>query len=404
MINKFQQGGKQDAVMQFVQGLAQTLQADPQQVIQIAQQNPQALEAAIQTYQQTKDIKQAAQTFQQAVQQQTQAARHGAKLNYIKSLKNQCAEDEEIVYYKKGGSVGCGCKKKENGGEIKKAEQGAVAEFKMQYGNKMMQLAEANKNRKEAEEERKKREDKWRKGQIVVGKDIQKGQENSGPKAKTQTDQALKDNKGIGKNKCGSKIKKHQEGSVIAQFKKAYKQGGSLNGIPFYQGGTNEGGIQSMAELIPIYGTYKAGQRFFRNPSWRTAGELAISGLADAAMVTGIGTGVGAALKAGNMAVKAGKVAKVASNLKKIKAARNLKYGQPYGISGYSDDAARTASNLASDALTYGTDYGKAVQQGNKLIRQANWADGAADTYNTAKWMGESALGSGITGALARKK
>jgi hypothetical protein len=89
----------------------------------------------------------------------------------------------------------------------------------MQYGNKIMQLAEANKNRKKAEEERKKREDKWRKGQIVVGKDIQKGQENSGPKAKTQTDQALKDNKGIGKNKCGSKINKHQEGSVIAKFK-----------------------------------------------------------------------------------------------------------------------------------------------------------------------------------------
>lgn len=134
MINKFQQGGKQqDAVMQFVQGLAQTLQADPQQVIQIAQQNPQALEAAIQTYQQTKDIKQAAQTFQQVVQQQTQAARHGAKLNYIKSLKNQCAEDEEVVYYKKGGSVGCGCKKKEDGGEIKKAEQGAVARFKEGY-------------------------------------------------------------------------------------------------------------------------------------------------------------------------------------------------------------------------------------------------------------------------------
>jgi hypothetical protein len=148
-------------------------------------------------------------------------------------LKNQCAEDEEVVYYKKGGSVGCGCKKKEDGGQVKKDCGGsAVAKFKMQYGNKMMQLAEANKNRKKAEEEKKKREDKWRKGQIVVGKDIQKGQENSGPKAKTQTDQALKDNKGIGKNKCGSKIKKHQEGSVIAQFK-MHRKGGSLNGIPF---------------------------------------------------------------------------------------------------------------------------------------------------------------------------
>lgn len=174
------------------------------------------------------EYKQAVQNQQKQQQAQAQKAAHGAKLNYFKSLKNQCAEDEEVVYYKKGGSVGCGCKKKEDGGQVKKDCGGsAIAKFKMQYGNKMIQLAEANKNRKKAEEEKKKREDKWRKGQIVVGKDIQKGQENSGPKAKTQTDQALKDNKGIGKNKCGSKIKKHQEGSVIAQFK-MHRQGGKI--------------------------------------------------------------------------------------------------------------------------------------------------------------------------------
>jgi hypothetical protein len=48
-------------------------------------------------------------------------ALHGAKLNYFKNLKHQCADDEELVYYKKGGSVDCGCKKKKDGGEIKKA-------------------------------------------------------------------------------------------------------------------------------------------------------------------------------------------------------------------------------------------------------------------------------------------
>jgi hypothetical protein len=60
-------------------------------------------------------------------------------LNYFKSLKNQCAEDEEVVYYKKGGSVSCGCKKKEDGGQVKKAEEGWKAKFKarkMQSGNK----------------------------------------------------------------------------------------------------------------------------------------------------------------------------------------------------------------------------------------------------------------------------
>ena len=110
---------KQDeAIMQFVQGLAQTLQADPQEVIQIAQQNPNALKSAVEVFQQTQDIQQAAQAFQQSLQQQTKVAKHGAKLNYIKSLKNKCAEDEELVYYKKGGSIGCGCvKKKETGGK-----------------------------------------------------------------------------------------------------------------------------------------------------------------------------------------------------------------------------------------------------------------------------------------------
>lgn len=132
MINKFQQGGKQDeAIMQFVQGIAQVLQADPQQVVQAAQQNPEALKAAVQVFQKTQDIKQAAQTFAQAVQQKTQAAKHGAKLNYIKSLKHQCAEDEEVYYFKKGGSVGCGCRKKEDGGEVTKAQKGtAVDKFK----------------------------------------------------------------------------------------------------------------------------------------------------------------------------------------------------------------------------------------------------------------------------------
>lgn len=390
MINKFQQGGKQqDAIMQFVQGIAQVLQADPNKVIQIAQQNPKALEQAVKVFQQTQDINQAAQAFTQSIQK----AKQGAKLNYIKSLKHQCADDEELYYYKKGGSVDCGCKKKEDGGEVVKASTG-VELFREDQKKKKQNTQQQSKWTNIEDNELKKLSEK----KNLTPQEKQRLQQlrNKFKNSSNTKDYEMEE------GKKGMKIKKDC-GGAVAKFKK-HRQGGSLNGIPFYQGGTNEGGIQSMAELIPIYGTYKAGQRFFRNPSWRTAGEFAVSGLADAAMLTGIGAGAGAALKAGNMAVKAGKVAKAASNLKKIKAARNLKYGQPYGISGYSDDAARTASNLASDALTYGTDYGKAVQQGNKLIRQANWADGAADTYNTAKWMGESALGSGITGALARKK
>ena len=244
MINKFQQGGKQDAVMQFVQGLAQTLQADPQQVIQIAQQNPQALEAAIQTYQQTKDIKQAAQTFQQAVQQQTRAARHGAKLNYIKSLKNQCAEDEEVVYYKKGGSVGCGCKKKEDGGEIKKEQKGGsvVDRFKRKVKEEKWDDKKDNKLDSLSQEEAKK----------TITPQGKKDLKSLREKFKKSTN---KKDYEVEEGKCGGKVKKHQEGSVIERFKTSLKNGGSLNGIPFMQNGTPKGGLPTAPKAEDRYRT-----------------------------------------------------------------------------------------------------------------------------------------------------
>ena len=44
-----------------------------------------------------------------------QKAAHGTKLQYFKSLKHKCADDEEVYYYKAGGSVGCGCRKIQKG-------------------------------------------------------------------------------------------------------------------------------------------------------------------------------------------------------------------------------------------------------------------------------------------------
>lgn len=78
------------------------------------------------------EYKKAVESQQQQQAQQAQKALHGAKLQYFRKLKNQCAEDEEVVYYKKGGSVSCGCKKKENGGEVRKARLGcsAIDKFK----------------------------------------------------------------------------------------------------------------------------------------------------------------------------------------------------------------------------------------------------------------------------------
>ena len=79
-------------------------------------------------------LKQAYTEFTQLMQQQAQKAKHGAKLQYFRQLKNQCAEDEELYYFKKGGSIGCGCKKKkmEAGGPApkKKMTSKVVEDFK----------------------------------------------------------------------------------------------------------------------------------------------------------------------------------------------------------------------------------------------------------------------------------
>lgn len=221
MIKKFQQGGQADqAIMQFVQGIAQELQVDPQQVVQAAQQNPEALKAAVQVFQKTQDIKQAAQTFAQAIQQKTQAAKHGAKLNYIKSLKHQCAEDEELYYYKKGGSLGCGCRKKENGGEVTKAQKGtAVDKFK----NRKVQT---DFSRDEAE---------YFKGThpANTGNSYQPSERGKKPVAKRLTQKPVskvenedanvgdeyppsaRGKKPVVKKSCGSKLKKHFNGGSL---------------------------------------------------------------------------------------------------------------------------------------------------------------------------------------------
>jgi Zn ribbon nucleic-acid-binding protein len=57
---------------------------------------------------------------QQMQQQQVQAARFGAKLNYIRNLKGLCPEGQEPKYFKVGGRLCKKCMKKQKmqgGGE-----------------------------------------------------------------------------------------------------------------------------------------------------------------------------------------------------------------------------------------------------------------------------------------------
>lgn len=153
---------EQELQQAFIQFLAQKTGA----------KNQQELEAAIQQLGE-EGLKQAYAEFMQVMQQQqVQAAKFGAKLNYIKQLRGQCPDGYEVKYFRNGGTVSKGCvackkqaeeintpsdpieafkcgykmkKKKENGGNIemdkcgkkmKKAACGTKVE-KAQRGNKV---------------------------------------------------------------------------------------------------------------------------------------------------------------------------------------------------------------------------------------------------------------------------
>ena len=172
---------------------------------------------------------------------------HGAKLNYFKSLKNQCAEDEEVVYYKKGGSVGCGCKKKEQGGEVPTAKEGsAIAKFKaarkMQKAGKMPPV-KVEKNdtvhvngipysitySDGTKKNLKSPYPKYSHSQYV--KDRSDKSNKDAQRRVNKIDKVTRDEE----MKCGGKVKKNEEGSkinkscngAIAKFK-AHRQGGKL--------------------------------------------------------------------------------------------------------------------------------------------------------------------------------
>ena len=155
---------------------------------------------------------------------------HGAKLNYIKTLKHQCADDEELVYYKVGGKVDCGCKKK--GGDIEPKKEcggGPVSKFKMDRkaeGGWLTRLADATGSqggfRKAQQEQKKEKEKKqqdqqkegWNKhGDYVVRKKNIKERERQLASNKTEEETTPpKINRGLHKN---------SKGGAVAEFKKA---------------------------------------------------------------------------------------------------------------------------------------------------------------------------------------
>ena len=157
-------------------------------------------------------------------QKQAKKAAHGAKLNYFKSLKNQCAEDEEIVYYKKGGSVGCGCKKKmEEGGQAPK--KSPVDKFRNAWTKKDEQKLDSLSSQKkltpQGQKEKERLQNKFKKAPNRKDYEIEEGKKGT-KLSKDCGGSTLKLKKKGGEicPKCG-KIHAAGMGCIVAKFKAA---------------------------------------------------------------------------------------------------------------------------------------------------------------------------------------
>lgn len=125
LIKRHQQGGNveqdiQAQVKQLVQAVANGDQ-------QAAEQVKQIMQAAEQGDQQALQIAQMIQAEIEAIK----SAKRGAKLNYIKSLKGDCPDGEEVVYFKKGGEICKACQKKHSNMVAEKDKNlNVIEEFK----------------------------------------------------------------------------------------------------------------------------------------------------------------------------------------------------------------------------------------------------------------------------------
>lgn len=152
---------------QMIQQLAQVYmqvaaqqgqQIQPDQAVQQIQQLAQAAQQG--NKKATQMLQQLVQVAQQSAGQ-AQAARHGAKLSYVKSLTNTCPEGYEMGYYKRGGTMCKKCMKKAvkaNDGtktpEINQKKKGVVDTFKENYKKRVNE--EISKMPKETEDFHKK--------------------------------------------------------------------------------------------------------------------------------------------------------------------------------------------------------------------------------------------------------
>lgn len=125
------------------QQLVQLVQAAMQGDQKAQQQIQQIMQAAQQGDQQATQIAQMIQAIAQQMQQgQVQAAKFGAKLNYIRSLKGKCPVGYEMTYFKSGGTIKKTCKKCKQGDTVTaQSNDDVIATFKAKCGKKMKKKA-----------------------------------------------------------------------------------------------------------------------------------------------------------------------------------------------------------------------------------------------------------------------
>lgn len=212
------------AVQQGDQKATQALQ----EIMNKAKQGDQkaiALASAIQSV--AKEMQQGAQGTNPV------AARFGAKLNYIRTLKGNAPEGEEVVYFKSGGQVqkkfvkkgAAGAKDQKNGKEaIKDFKKKACGGTKMKFADGGKPKVIINKNdtvhvngqpRSLTNSDGTKVNPKSP-YPVYSAKEYQKDRKSNKKDAKARVQKADE----ASSEKCGGKVKKHQFG-------------GSLNGVPF---------------------------------------------------------------------------------------------------------------------------------------------------------------------------
>lgn len=170
----------------FIQFLAQKTGAKTQQ----------ELEAAIQQLGE-QGLQQAYQEFMQLMQdQQVQAAKFGAKLNYIRGLRGHCPEGYELQYYKSGGQFCKKCMKKQQEGG--KTFQNPIEQFKHE-NEKMISKKCGGKTKKKKKKEG---------GELNSTYDPKSFSKMTLAKCGTKLKEACK---GIKMNQKGTKIKPKQD-------------------------------------------------------------------------------------------------------------------------------------------------------------------------------------------------